>query len=247
MVHYHPKHNGREYRDLLHELAAKYPRFGYRRIHQLLLRKGVSMNHKKCYRIYREEGLSVRKQKRKKLVTTRKPLPITTAPNQVWAIDFVHDMAENRQKIKVLTVIDEYTKECIWLEVDSRITAKMLKQVFGNIFLIQGKPSIIKSDNGPEFIAGELNEWLSDSGVEHHFIAPGKPMQNGFCESFNGKLRDECLNMNRFKNLEEAQGIIEEWRIYYNEERPHSSINYRTPAEFILYYQGNLTLPVVQV
>jgi len=151
--------------------------------------------------------------------------------NQVWAYDFVHDACANGQKLKMLTVIDEWTRECLVIEVGARINSSRVIEVLARLMSWRGHPTYLKSDHGPEFVAQRVKEWLHASGVQTTYIEPGKPCQNGANESFNGKFRDECLNMEWFRNRAEAKIIIEGWRRHYNEERPHSSLNYRTPAQ----------------
>jgi putative transposase len=158
------------------------------------------------------------------------PVPATGA-NQVWAYDFVHDRCANGQKLKLLTVVDEWTRECLAIEVGARINSSRVIEVLSRLMSRHGHPTFIRSDNGPEFVAHRVKEWLNNSGVQTSFIEPGKPWQNGANESFNGKLRDECLNMEWFRNRADAKSIVEQWRRYYNEERPHSSLNYHTPAQ----------------
>ncbi len=161
---------------------------------------------------------------------TERPLQ-ATRPNHVWAYDFVHDTCANGQKLKVLTVIDEWTRECLAVEVDGRINARRVIQVVQRLITQYGAPTFIRSDNGPEFVAQAVKTWLAVSGIQTAYIEAGKPWQNGRNESFNGKLRDECLNVEWFRHRLEARVVIEQWRQQYNEHRPHSSLKYRTPTE----------------
>ncbi len=175
-------------------------------------------------------GLPKRRPRRRVRSTSLRPVPATTV-NQVWAYDFMHDSCANGQKLKLLTVVDEWTRECLAIEVGARLNSSMVIEVLSRLMSLHGRPTYLRSDNGPEFVATRVKEWLTASGVQTSFIEPGKPWQNGTNESFNGKLRDECLNMQWFRNLREAKIIVEQWRCHYNEERPHSSLNYRTPAQ----------------
>ena len=216
------------------ELALKHPRFGYRRIWALLKRAGESINVKKVYRLWRELKLALPKRRPKK--KRARPfigiMPKALAANQVWTYDFVFDEAVSGRKLKMLTLIDEYTRECLAVEVDTSITSLKVRQILERVCLHRGFPKAIRSDNGSEFIGQAVGDWLKANNVEPLFIAPGKPWQNGKCESFNGKLRDECLSREWFRSLREARVVIETWRRFYNTERPHSSLGYLTPVEF---------------
>lgn len=216
----------------LGELAARWKRFGYRRLHILLLREGNKINHKKVYRLYKEAGLSIRKRKKKFPSEKRGRPEAALVPNIRWSIDFVSDSTAGGQRFRVLTAIDEVTRECLALEVDTSITGKRVTSVLNRIAFFRGLPKEILSDNGPEFTSIAFGEWTYDKGINHLFIDPGKPMQNGYTESFNGKFRDECLNEHWFKNLSEAREIIEKWRMEYNVNRPHSALGYMTPIEY---------------
>ena len=216
------------------ELALKHPRFGYRRIWALLKRAGESINVKKVYRMWRELKLALPKRRPKK--KRARPfvgiMPKASAANQIWTYDFVFDEAVSGRKLKMLTLIDEYTRECLAVEVDTSITSLKVRQILERVCLHRGFPKAIRSDNGSEFIGQAVGDWLKANNVEPLFIAPGKPWQNGKCESFNGKLRDECLSREWFRSLREARVVIETWRRFYNTERPHSSLGYLTPVEF---------------
>ena len=216
------------------ELALKHPRFGYRRIWALLVRAGESINVKRVYRLWRELKLALPKRRPRK--ARAKPfigiMPVATEANRIWTYDFVFDEAVSGRKLKMLTLIDEYTRECLAVEVDTSITSLKVRQILERVCMKRGFPNAIRSDNGSEFIGRSVGEWLSTNNVAPLFIAPGKPWQNGKCESFNGKLRDECLSREWFASLREARVVIETWRRFYNTERPHSALGYLTPFEF---------------
>jgi putative transposase len=202
-------------------------------LHTLLRREGCLINHKRTERIYREEGLSLRLKKRKKRISHHrvvmdKPVRI----NQHWSMDFVSDSLYNSRRFRVLTVVDDFSRECPILEVDHSLTGKRVTRVLERIALTRGLPEAITVDNGPEFISKALDLWAFENNVKLRFIQPGKPTQNAYVESFNGKFRDECLNDNVFVNLHSAQKIIETWRLDYNSVRPHSSLNGMAPTEF---------------
>src|SRR5579864_9121436 len=213
-------------------LAREKPRFGYRRLQVLLERTGERVNHKRLHRIYREAGLMIRRKKRKHCVRVGRPLLERTAANQEWALDFVHDAVECGRTIRVLTVVDAYTRECLALEVDTSFASRRVTRVLEQIIAERGAPQAIRCDNGPELTSRHFLAWAIERGIELVHIQPGKPTQNGRLESFNGKLREECLNLSWFQNLFDARRKIAAWRKEYNEERPHSSLGYRTPKEF---------------
>ena len=220
-------------RQRLRELAHQFRRYGYRRLHDRLVRQGWRVNHKRVCRLYRLEGLQVRKRRRKRCAgVPRLPLPAPTAANQVWSLDFMADTLSSGRKLRTLNVTDDYTRECLAIEVDTSLPGARVVRVLERLVGERGRPRQIRTDNGPEFAGRELDQWCFAQSVEHHFIQPGKPMQNGYIESFNGKFRDECLNENWFVSLSDARQIIEPWRRYYNQERPHSALGYRTPEEF---------------
>lgn len=213
-------------RDRLRELAEQRHRFGAPRLHILLRREGHLINHKRTERLYREEGLSLRLKKRKKRqshlrIMQDQPERI----NQHWSMDFVSDNLFNGRRFRVLTVVDNFSRECPVMEADHSLTGQRVARVLDRIALVRGLPQVITVDNGPEFISKALDLWAVENKVRLRFIAPGKPVQNAFIESFNGRLRDECLNEHIFVNLHNAQQIIESWRQDYNTNRPHSSLN----------------------
>jgi len=220
-------------RALLRELASERRRFGYRRLREMARRRGVVMNLKKVYRLYREEGLKVRRRGgRKRALGTRRPLQKALRPNAIWVLDFVADTLDSGRKFRVFNVEDQFTRRGLGVEIDSSLPGRRIVRVLDRLVAIWGKPAMIVSDNGTELTCNAMLKWTTESRIEWHYIAPGKPMQNGYMESFNGKLRDECLNEHVFGSLGEARRIIEAWRIDYNEVRPHSSLGYLTPQEF---------------
>ena len=199
----------------------------------LLRREGEAANPKRICRLYRLEGLAVRKKKRKRLARTEQPqLDVVSAPNLRWNMDFMEDSVARGRKIRNLNVLDEYLRECLAIEVDTALSGARVCRVLERLVAQRGAPREITVDNGPEYTGVALGEWAADHGVELHFNRPGKPTDNPFIESFNGKFRDECLNENWFLGVEDARKIIEKWRREYNEERPHMSLGMRPPAEF---------------
>ena len=220
-------------RALLKELAAERRRFGYRRLREMARRRGVVMNLKKVYRLYKEEGLTVRRRGgRKRAIGTRAPLEKAARPNAIWVLDFVSDTLESGRRFRVFNVEDQFTRRGLGVEVDTSLPGKRIVRVLERLVAIWGRPAMIVSDNGTELTCNAMLRWTTENGIAWHYIAPGKPMQNGYMESFNGKLRDECLNEHVFASLAEARRVIEAWRIDYNEVRPHSSLRYQTPEEF---------------
>ncbi len=218
----------------IRELALKHPRFGYRRIWALLVRAGELINVKRVYRLWSELKLALpkRRPKKKRARPFLGIMPKAEKANQIWTYDFVFDEAVSGRKLKMLTLIDEYTRECLAIEVDTSITSLKVRQILEKVCRQRGFPKAIRSDNGSEFIGSAVNDWLQMNGISPIFIAPGKPWQNGKCESFNGKLRDECLSREWFGSLREARVVIETWRKFYNTGRPHSALGYLTPFEF---------------
>lgn len=220
-------------RKRLRELANERRRFGYRRLHLLLEREGITMNWKKLYRLYREEKLTVRKRGgRKRALGTRAPMAIPQEANQRWSLDFVSDALSDGRKFRVLCVIDDFSRECLATVVDNSLSGQRVARELDAIAMTRGYPCMIVSDNGTELTSNAILGWQQERLVEWHYIAPGKPMQNGFVESFNGRLRDECLNEHIFTSYRNAQHIIETWRNDYNQNRPHTSLNGLTPNEF---------------
>jgi putative transposase len=222
-----------ELSDKLRLIARTHTRYGYRRATALIKQEGEAINPKRVYRLWSKEGLCLPRRRPRKRVRTisLRPLAATRA-NQVWAYDFVFDSCANGQKLKLLTVVDELTRESLTIEVGARINSLAVIEVLTRLMREQGQPEYLRSDNGPEFVSKAVKQWLSSSGVKTAYIEGGKPWQNGLNESFNGKLRDECLNLEWFNNRDEAKVIIEQWRKHYNEKRPHSSLGYKTPAQF---------------
>jgi len=220
-------------RSRLRELAEHRRRFGSPRLHVLLKREGLVVNHKRTERIYREEGLSLRLKKRKKHASgARVKLPIPARPNERWSMDFVQDALSDGRKFRSLTIVDDFSRECPTIEVDTSIGGFRVARVLDRLSQMRGLPEVITVDNGPEFAGKTLDEWAYRKGVKLNFIQPGKPVQNAYVESFNGRLRDECLNESWFKTLDEARVIIEDWRIDYNRVRPHSSLDDLTPEGY---------------
>lgn len=215
-------------------LASQYGRYGYRRIHALLKVEGWQVNHKRVERIWRKEGLKVPQKQPKKgrlYLNDGSCLRLRPCwPNHVWSYDFVADRLANGKKIRLLTVIDEYTRKCLAIRVGHHLTSHDILDTLSDLFIQEGIPEYIRSDNGSEFRAQILKEWLQSLNVKTAYIEPGSPWENGYNESFNGKLRDELLNGEVFYTLKEAQVLIEEWRQHYNHVRPHSSIGYKPPA-----------------
>ncbi len=209
----------------LKELSSERRRFGYRRLHILLKREGWCVNWKKLYRIYREEGLTVRKRGgRKRAVGTRAPLAIPQGPNQRWSLDFVSDSLSCGRRFRILNVIDDFSRECLAAVVDTSLSGERVARELDHIAAIRGYLCMVVSDNGTELTSNAILKWQEDRKVDWHYIAPGKPMQNGFVESFNGLMRDECLNEHLFVSLRHARDLINAWRIDFNQHRPHSSL-----------------------
>jgi putative transposase len=228
---YRSRRDDEPLRARLVELARSKPRFGYRRL-LVLLRRSEVVNHKRVQRVYREAGLSLRRKKRKHCVRAGLPQRICTAANQEWALDFVQDAVECGRAIRVLAVVDAYTRECLALEVDTSFGSRRVTRVLEGIIAERGQPQAIRCDNGPELTSRHFLAWCVERRIELAHIQPGKPTQNGHVESFNGRLREECLNVSWFQNLFDARRKIAAWQKEYNEERPHSSLDYRTPQEF---------------
>jgi len=216
------------------ELAAQYPRYGYRRIRIFLGRDGHQMSFGRAYRLWKTARLQVPRKRPRKRIARGRPRPqAPTGANQVWSYDFVFDWCANGQKLKCLTVTDEWTKEGLAIEVDGHIRSGRVIEVLSRLVSERGAPLYLRSDNGPEFVSRALLKWIVDQGIGTALIDPGKPWQNGATESLIGKFRDECLSLEWFRSRTEAKVVIESWRRHYNEVRPHSSLGYLTPAEFV--------------
>ena len=218
----------------MRELSAQYPRYGYRRIRIFLGREGHQMSFGRAHRLWRQAKLQVPRKRPRKRIATGRPRPnAPTAGNQVWSYDFVFDWCANGQQLKCLTVTDEWTKEGLAIEVDGRIRSGRVIEVLSRLVSERGVPKFLRSDNGPEFVSRALLKWIVDRGIGTALIDPGKPWQNGVTESFNGKLRDECLSLEWFRSRAEAKVVIEKWRQHFNSVRPHSSLGYLTPSQFV--------------
>ncbi|WP_407939248.1 IS3 family transposase [Microbulbifer thermotolerans] len=229
-----------ELAERIKEIALERRRFGYRRVHQMLRREGLKVNHKKVYRLYHEAGLAVRKRRRRKgVMVERQPLSLPETPNHTWSMDFVMDALANGRRIKCLTIVDDFTKECLDIQVASGISGEQVVRSLDAIAAFRGYPKAIRTDQGPEFTGKALDQWAYRNGVDLKLIQPGRPTQNGYIESFNGKFRDECLNEHWFRDLAHARGLISQWRQDYNEQRPHSSLGYQTPAEFAAAFRSH--------
>ena len=216
----------------LTRLAREKPRYGYRRLQVLLERDGERVNHKRLYRIYREAGLCLKRKKRKHCVRSGSPRMLLTAVNQEWALDFAHDVVAAGRTIRVLSIIDAFTRECLALEVDTGFASRRVTRVLEDVIARRGVPQAIRCDNGPELTSRHFLACGLEWKIELRHIQPGRPMQNGHVESFHGRLREECLRASWFSNLFDARTKIAIWRKEYNEVRPHSSLDYRTPNEF---------------
>ena len=226
-------------------LSAQYPRYGYRRIRIFLGRDGFTMSPGRAWRLWRLARLQVPRKRPRKRIATGRPRPkAPTGANQVWSYDFVFDWCASGQQLKCLTVTDEWTKEGLAIEVDGRIRSSRVIEVLSRLVSERGTPIYLRSDNGPEFVSRALLKWIVDQGIETALIDPGKPWQNGATESFNGKFRDECLSLEWFRSRAEAKIVIEAWRKHYNNVRPHSSLGYLTPAEFVAKLKENDAAPV---
>lgn len=215
------------------EIAQQRPRFGQPRLHIMLRREGWKINHKRTERLYRQENLSLRtKKRRRKRSGLRIVLPLAKRANESWSMDFVSDALGNGRRFRALTIVDQFSRECPWIEVDHSLPGLRVARVLDRLAKDRGLPKTITVDNGPEFAGKDLDQWAYKRGVRLHFIQPGRPVQNAFIESFNGRLRDECLNQNFFATLEDARLKIEVWRRDYNEDRPHTALGDMTPRQF---------------
>jgi putative transposase len=225
----------------LAELARRYPRYGYRRLWAALRRAGYAVNHKRVYRLYRQAGLKLRRKQGRRLTHRGAALVAPARPNQQWAADFVYDRIGDGRAIRVLTVIDQFSRECLGLAVDTGISSRQVVRTLERILAGRAQPQSLRLDNGPEFRSRYFNAWCTGRGIALDYIAPGRPTENGYIESFNGKLRDECLNLYSFRNLDDARARIGRWREHYNSSRPHSALGYLAPAEFAAQWNAALT------
>jgi putative transposase len=225
--------------EAMKRLAAQYPRHGYRRIRVFLRREGQGMSRHRAHRLWRLAGLQLPRRRPRRRVATSRPRPVPAfGPNQVWAYDFVFDACADGRQIKCLTVIDEFTRECLAIDVAGSIRSGRVIEVLGRLISERGAPRFLRSDNGPEFVSRAILEWLADEKIDTVLNDPGKPWHNGTDESFNGKLRDECLSLEWFRSREEARAVIETWRRHYNHVRPHQSLKDLTPFEFKTRYDS---------
>jgi putative transposase len=221
-----------ELREELVKLARQKPRYGYRRLHAVLARGGQAVNVKRVYRLYVEQGLAVRRRRRKRLVREQAIEPRLIRANQEWAMDFIVDGLANGRMIRILSVVDAFTRECLVPEADTSLGSGRVTRELDRLIAQRGQPESVRSDNGPEFTSRRMLGWAEERKISLIHIQPGRPMQNGHVESFHGHLRDECLNASWFRTLNDVRRTLENWRQEYNCERPHSSLAYRTPAEF---------------
>jgi putative transposase len=221
-----------ELREELVKLAKQKPRYGYRRLHAVLERRGERVNVKRVYRLYAEEGLAVRRRRRKRLVRERVGNTQLIRANQEWAMDFIVDGLANGRMIRILSVVDAFTRECLALEADTSLGSGRVTRALDRLIEERGLPENVRSDNGPEFTSRRMLGWAEERKINLVHIQPGRPMQNGHVESFHGRLRDECLNVSWFRTLNDVRRTLDNYRKEYNCERPHSSLAYRTPAEF---------------
>jgi transposase InsO family protein len=229
-----------ELRTRLRDLANQRRRFGYRRLFILLREQGEPSGINRIYRLYREEGLTVRKRKaRRRAVGSRTPILVDAKVNARWSLDFVHDQFAHGRRFRILNIVDDVTRECLAAIPDTSISGKRVARELTMIVSMRGKPQMVVSDNGTEFTSNAMLGWAKDNGINWHYIAPGRPMQNGYIESFNGRMRDELLNESLFIDLDQARQLIGAWVTDYNTARPHSSLGYKTPAA----YAGTLIAP----
>ena len=223
----------RALRDRMIAIARERRRFGYRRLHVLLKREGHVVNHKRLFRLYREEKLAVRRRGgRKRAIGTRAPMLAPLRPNERWSLDFVSDQFTDGRSFRILAIVDDCTRENLALVADTSLSGLRVARELDRVIAERGRPTMIVSDNGSEFTSNAILAWADQARVEWHYIAPGKPMQNGFIESFNGRLRDELLNETLFSSLAQARAALANWRSDYNTERPHSQLRWQTPSAF---------------
>lgn len=229
----HQRIDETQLRERMKELASQHKRWGSPMLHMILKKEGLVINHKRTERIYNEESLSLRRKRRKcRVAWLRVPMKLATRRHERWSMDFIHDSLLNGRKMKCLTIVDDYTRESPYIEVGSSIGGKHVVRILEKLRLMHGLPESIRTDNGPEFTSRAFMSWCLENKVEHIFSRPGKPTDNPYIESFNGRFRDECLNENYFLNLDDAKIKIEAWREVYNEIRPHSSLGGLSPKEF---------------
>jgi putative transposase len=220
-------------RERMKAIAQERRRFGYRRLHVLLRREGFRVNHKRLFRLYREERLMVRRRGgRKRAIGTRAPMMIPLRPNERWSLDFVADQMTDGRRFRMLAIVDDCTRECLALVADTSLSGVRVARELDRLLAERGRPKMIVSDNGSEFTSNAILGWADAARVEWHYIAPGKPMQNGFIESFNGRLRDEMLNETLFSSLSQARAALARWQLDYNTARPHSKLGWQTPTAF---------------
>jgi putative transposase len=249
-VRYQSRQPDQKLVESLKAIARDHPRYGYRRAQALLQRSGEQINHKRVHRVWRQSKLSLplRRPRQRRAGVATTTCAQALYPNHVWTYDFVFDRCANGQQAKLLTVVDEYTRESLAIRVAASIKSRAVIEELPRLVAERGAPLCLRSDNGPEFVAARVKEWLTQKGIQTLYIEPGSPWQNAKGESFNGRLRDECLNIEWFKSLREASVIIEAWRHHYNQERPHSSLGYRTPSEFHTgYRQRAMDLKTVRI
>ena len=222
-------------RERMKTIAHERRRFGYRRLHVLLRREGHVVNHKRLFRIYREEKLSVRRRggRKRAMGTRRRPMLIPVAPNERWSLDFVSDQLTDSRRFRVLTIVDDCTRECLALVADTSLSGLRVARELETLMARRGRPKMVVSDNGTEFTSNAILGFADRMQIDWHYIAPGKPMQNGFIESFNGRLRDELLNETLFPSLSHARAMLQAWRNDYNLNRPHSRLGWLTPTEYV--------------
>jgi putative transposase len=247
-VRYNPRkpNDDRELIEQLKELAHRYPRYGYRRITNILEQTGQRVNVKRVYRLWHSEGLALKKHKPgKKLARKKGEMQRAKYPNHVWSYDFMDDELANGTSIRILNVLDEFTRECLAIRVGRSITSREVIEVLEYLSLTRGMAEYIRSDNGPEFVAKAVVEWLEKRGAKTIFIHPGSPWENSYIESFNGKLRDECLNMEIFDSVAHAGIVLENWRQEYNNFRPHGACGGLSPSQYARRYQENLKLVAI--
>lgn len=237
-----------ELRNKLKELAEAKPKYGYRMLHVLLKRKGYVINHKRTERVYSEEKLALRKKRKRRKTGSmyRTEVPKSERQNHIWSMDFVSDAVTGNRKLKMLTVVDTFTRKCLDILVDTSINGYRVCRVLDEIVEREGNPGMIIVDNGPEFTGRALDEWAYRKGIKIYFIRPGKPVENAYIESFNGRLREECLNSHWFTSLDHARSIVSDWQEDYNENRPHSSLGYLSPKEFIRKEASNQQVCVLE-